>query len=141
MAKKEFNASDYINKEIFFIRRFQEDYHSFGIVKGVIKEVQETTRTQYDTHYYMSKTITELKFIVCDFNKKVYTLNLDDFYLKYEEASDKLRELVIYKSCKLKSEENRYDSIRDERNKKEIGPDYKHGEVKLYEPLLTKKEA
>lgn len=131
MAKKEFNASDYINKKIFFIRRFQENYLSFGIVKGVIKEVQETTRTQYDTHLYISKSSKELKFIVCDFNQKVYTLNLNDFYLKYEEASDKLKELVIYKSCKLKSEEDSSDRKIHERYINEIGPDYIHAGVKI----------
>lgn len=44
MSKKELNYQMYLNKEVYFLRRFSEDLVSFSIIKGQVMEVKEVTR-------------------------------------------------------------------------------------------------
>ena len=132
MSKKnEFNYQVYLDKEVYFLRRFSEDLVSFSIIKGKVLEVKEVTRHQY-SDLYAHLSITNIELIVIDFNQKTYIVNDSEVYLNIEDALNKLKDLVYYKRCKLSST----DLSIIKKAKKEGYYD-KHEGVKLYEYTNT----
>ena len=131
MSKEEFNYLEYLDKDVYFLRRFSEDLVSFSIIKGKVLEVKEVTKHQYSDHYaHLSLTTVEL--VVIDFNQKTYVVNDEEVYLNIEDALNKLKGLLESKICKL----SEFDLIKIQKAKRD-GLYDKHKGVKIYEYANT----
>ena len=131
MSKKEFNYQVYLDKEVYFLRRFSEDLVSFSIIKGKVLEVKEVTKHQY-SDLYVHLSLTTIELIVIDFNQKTYIVNDSEIYLNIEDALNKLKDLIESKPCKL----NEFDLTLIQKAKK--GGYYdKHNGIKIYEYANT----
>lgn len=131
MSKKEFNYQVYLDKEVYFRRRFSEDLVSFSIIKGKVLEVKEVTKHQYsDLYAHLSSTTVEL--IIIDFNQKTYIVNDSEVYLNIDDALNKLKDLIESKPCKL----TEFDLTLIQKAKMR-GQYDKHKGVKIYEYANT----
>ena len=114
MSKKnEFNYQTYLDKEVYFLRRFSEDLVSFSIIKGKVLEVKEVTKHQY-SDLYAHLSLTTIELIIIDFNQKTYVVNDSEVYLNIDDAINKLKDLIESKICKL----NEFDLIKIQKAKK-----------------------
>lgn len=129
--KKEFNYQIYLDKEVYFLRRFSDDLVSFSIIKGRVLEVKEVTKHQY-SDLYAHLSLTTIELIIIDFNQKTYIVNDSEIYLNIEDALNKLKDLIESKICKL----NEFDLIKIQKAKREGSYD-KHRGVKIYEYANT----
>lgn len=132
MSKNEFNYQTYLDKEVYFIRRFSEDLVSFSLIKGKVMEVKEVTRHQY-SDLYAHLSLTTLELIVIDFNQKTYIVNDSEVYLNIDDAFNKLKDLIESKPCKL----TEFDLTIIKKAKMKECYD-KHKGVKLYEYANTR---
>lgn len=132
MSKKEFDYQMYLDKEVYFLRRFSEDLVSFSIFKGQVMEVKEVTRHQY-SDLYAHLSLTTLELIVIDFNQKTYVVPDSEVYLSIDDALNKLKDLIESKPCKL----TEFDLTVIQKAKKEGSYD-KHRGVKIYEYANTR---
>ena len=128
--KKESNYQIYLNKEVYFLRRFSEDLVSFSIIKGKVLEVREVKRHQLYGERYTYRSLSTIELIITDFNQKTYIVYDHEVYLKIDDALNKLKDLIYYKACELNSFDLR-------KRAKEGGLYDKHNGVKIYEYANT----
>lgn len=131
MSKEEFNYQMYLDKEVYFLRRFSEDLISFSIIKGKVLEVKEVTKHQY-SDLYAHLSLSTIELIVIDFNQKTYVVHDSEVYLSIDDAINKLKDLVYSKKCKLSSTD-----LTVIQKAKKGGYYDKHKGVKIYEYANT----